>query len=177
MRTASDTHLPSSEKMLHPRRGLGHGADLGQFAAPESDGDRADRVDVTEPSPASEVPHLLDDTCCVRHRVGVGHRVHGCKAAYRSSGRNPTQPSRRPRVPARAGGCAGRPSREGQPGRRHRSLSASELRASPPTAAITTVPIRRSRGSSPSRRPPVIRYAGVAHAAPPSAESLPPSSR
>ena len=125
----------------HPGGGVGHRAELGQPLAGQAHGDRADREDVAVPGLAAQAPDLLDHTGGVGDRVGVGHGVHGGEAAERQRPGCRCRRSRRPRGPARAGGCAGRPGR------------AATIR---PPASITTVPATGPRAPAsamiPSRR-------------------------
>ncbi len=81
--TASETQLPVVGEDPHPRRRVGHRAELGQPLARQPDGDGADRAHVAVPGLPAEPPDLLDHAGGVGDRVGVGHRVHGGEAAQR----------------------------------------------------------------------------------------------
>ena len=111
--TASETHLPSSEKTRTRAAESAIAPSSASRSPPRPDGHRADREDVAVPGLAAEPPHLLDDAGGVGDRVGVGHRVHGGEAARAPPPGCRSRPSRRPRGPARAGGCAGRRARAG----------------------------------------------------------------
>ena len=158
--TASETHLPSSEKTRTRAARVGHRAELGEPLAAEPDGDRADRLHVAVPGLAAEPPHLLDHAGGVGDRVGVGHRVHRGEAAERRGRGCRSRRSRRPRGRARAGGCAGRPGPGSATSPSASTTSAPAAARPAPTSAMHAV--RRAAGRSaspPSSRAPLMTYA------------------
>lgn len=58
-----------------------HGAELGELAALQADGDRTDGLDVAVAVLLAEPVDLLDHTGGVGDREGVGHGEHGGVAA------------------------------------------------------------------------------------------------
>ena len=67
----------------HPRRRVGHRAELGQALAGQPDRDRADRLHVDQAGLAAQPPDLLDHAGGVGHRRGVRHRADRGVAAQR----------------------------------------------------------------------------------------------
>ena len=71
----------------HPRRGVGHGPELGEALALQSHRHRTHRVHIAVASLHAPAPDHLDDACRVRHGSRVGHGVHrGEPAQGRSRG-------------------------------------------------------------------------------------------
>ena len=73
------THAIVTED-AHPRRRVGHGAQLGEVLPLEPHGDGSHGMDIAVASLDPAAPHLLDHTRGVGHRSGVGHRMHGGEA-------------------------------------------------------------------------------------------------
>jgi hypothetical protein len=67
----------------HPRRGVGHRAELGQPLPRQPHGDGADGPHVAIARLLAQPPYLLDHPGRVGHRLGVGHGVYGRETAQR----------------------------------------------------------------------------------------------
>ena len=158
----------------HPGRRVGHRAQLGQLLAVQADGHRADRAHVAVAGLAAEPPDLLDHAGGVGDRLGVGHRVHGGEPAE-GGGRRTALDG----LGVLAAGLAQVGVQVDQAGQRDQALGVDDLgaRGAEPAADLGDRAVLEQQvgGLGAEDGGALDQVAG--HSSPPTAGSLPPSSR